>query len=62
MKEDYDFIIKKFNLSEEEFKNIIKAPRVEHSYYGTQVQLLQKYKFLNFLNKIKKRLISKIDH
>ena len=56
MKDDYDFVIKKFNLTEQDFIKIMKAQRVEHIYYGTQPKLLEKYKFLSLLNHINKKL------
>lgn len=56
MKDDYDFVIKKFNLTEQDFIKIMKTQRVEHNYYGTQPKLLEKYKFLSFLNQINKKL------
>ena len=34
--EDKQFVIKKFDLTSEEFENIMKAPRVEHEFYGTE--------------------------
>lgn len=35
-KEDCSFVIKKFDLTEEEFDRIMRAPRVEHDFYGTE--------------------------
>lgn len=35
-KEDRSFVIKKFDLTEEEFERMMQAPRVEHDFYGTE--------------------------
>lgn len=34
--EDRSFVIKKFDLTEDEFDRIMQAPRVEHDFYGTE--------------------------
>ncbi len=36
--EDKAFVIKKFGLTAEEFENIMKLPRVEHDFYGTEAE------------------------
>jgi N-acetyl sugar amidotransferase len=35
-KQDKEFVIKKFGLTNEEFEKIMKLPRVEHDYYGVE--------------------------
>ncbi|HEY4062595.1 MAG TPA: N-acetyl sugar amidotransferase [Puia sp.] len=43
LKEDYEFVLKKFNLSEEEFDRIMSVPRKEHSDYKTEMSIYEKY-------------------
>ena len=53
---DYEFVIKKFNLIEEEFEKLIQAERKEHAYYGINKGLYEKYRFLKPLRPIHKLL------
>lgn len=49
---DYEFVIKKFNLTDQEFEQLLKKPRVEHVYYGIDKGLYDRYKFLRPLKPI----------
>ncbi|MBP6794869.1 MAG: N-acetyl sugar amidotransferase [Saprospiraceae bacterium] len=53
LKEDYEFVLKKFRLSREEFEIIMHAPRVEHRHYGYQKGFWETYPFLWPIKKIK---------
>jgi N-acetyl sugar amidotransferase len=43
LKEDYEFVLKKFDLSEAEFEKIMAAPRKEHTDYKTEMSIYEKY-------------------
>lgn len=61
LKQDYDFVIKKFNLTDEEFDSLMKAERKEHEAYGINKGLYAKYTFLKPLrplHKLVKRIIN----
>lgn len=47
--EDYDFVLKKFNLTQQEFEAILTTPRREHSEFATIQPIYKKYPFLNLL-------------
>jgi hypothetical protein len=47
MEQDYEFVLKKFNLTEAEFEAIIKAPRREHTEFATIQAIYSKYPLLN---------------
>lgn len=49
MEEDYNYVLKKFNIKEDEFINILNTKRVEHSFYGIGLNLQDKYKFIKVL-------------
>ena len=46
LQEDYDFVLKKLNLSQEEFENILKLPRNEHSDFAIIQSIFKKYPIL----------------
>jgi N-acetyl sugar amidotransferase len=43
LKEDYKFVLKKFDFSEEEFDQLMSAPRREHSEFKTEMSVYEKY-------------------
>lgn len=49
MEEDYNYILKKLNIKEEEFIKILNTKRFEHSFYGIGLNLQDKYKFIKVL-------------
>lgn len=53
MAQDYEYIIKKINLTETEFNKLINNKRVEHSYYGTSKKIKEKYPILKVWSSIK---------
>ncbi len=57
-KEDRSFVIKKFDLTEEEFERIMQAPRVEHDFYGTEQTNGWKEKLFKALMAIPVKLMS----
>jgi N-acetyl sugar amidotransferase len=57
-KEDRSFVIKKFDLTEEEFDRIMQAPRVEHDFYGTEETNGWKEKIFKALMAMPVKLIS----
>jgi hypothetical protein len=57
-KEDRSFVIKKFDLTEEEFDRIMQAPRVEHDFYGTEQTNGWKEKLFKALMAIPVKLMS----
>lgn len=54
MSSDYEYVIKKFNLKEEEFVELMMRKRVEHTSYGTSKNIKEKYPILKVLSSIKK--------
>lgn len=44
---DKEYIIKKLNITAEEFEKIMKLPRVEHEIYGSEASYNKQYEFLN---------------
>ncbi|MFN4234162.1 MAG: N-acetyl sugar amidotransferase [Bacteroidia bacterium] len=59
MEEDYYYILKKFNLSEEEFSKLMQSPRIEHEFYGKGINIVEKYKFLSLLKPVYKLILNK---
>ena len=47
MRTDYEFILKKFNLSAQEFDALMHIPRQEHSYYDYEKSIWERYPILN---------------
>ena len=54
LRSDYEFVIKKFNLTEDEFENLLEKKRKEHSDYEINMGLYKKYAFLKILKPIHK--------
>lgn len=52
LKEDYEFVLKKFNLSAQEFEAIMKAPRKEHTDYAVEKGVFEQYPFLEVLKPV----------
>lgn len=52
LKQDYEFVLKKFGLSEEQFEQIMAQPRREHNEFETQKGFWSKYPYLRFLRPI----------
>ncbi|MCB9046926.1 MAG: N-acetyl sugar amidotransferase [Chitinophagales bacterium] len=46
LKEDYAFVLKKLGLSDEEFKDIMKKPRVDHRAYDYEMPIDKRYPLL----------------
>jgi hypothetical protein len=59
LRQDYEFVIKKFNLTENEFEDLMKKERKEHAEYGVNKGLYAKYAFLKPLKPIQ-RLLKKM--
>jgi N-acetyl sugar amidotransferase len=54
LKQDKEYVLKKFGLSPESFENLMKQERVEHEVYGKQKPLSDTYGFLKILKPLKK--------
>ena len=54
MKSDYEFVLKKFDLTEPDFYNLMKTKRVEHSFYGTSKNIYEKYKLIKYAKNLYK--------
>ncbi len=54
LRQDYAFVIKKFNLTEEEFDALMNKERREHAFYGFNKGLYERYSFLKPLRPIQK--------
>lgn len=50
---DYDFVLKKFNLTGEEFEEIMKQPRREHNEYKVEQSIWDTYAILKPLKKLR---------
>lgn len=46
LNEDYDFVLKKLNLTQEEFENILKLPRKEHTDFAITQSIFNEYPIL----------------
>jgi N-acetyl sugar amidotransferase len=53
VKNDFDFVLKKFQLTKEAFQEIMNKPRVEHKHYPFQKSFWDTYPFLRPLKVIK---------
>lgn len=51
LKDDTEYVLKKLNLSEKEFENIMKKPPIPHEFYGTQER--NKIRYMTVLKKTK---------
>jgi len=54
LKQDKEYVLKKFGLSPESFENLMKQERVEHDVFGKQKPLADTYRFLKILRPLKK--------
>jgi N-acetyl sugar amidotransferase len=61
LKDDYDFVLKKLNLSPEEFENILRTPRREHTEFETEKGIYDKYPFMKHFRPVG-TLVKKIFH
>ncbi len=52
MRQDYDFVLKKFGLTKDEFEIILNTPRREHSEFATHKGFWSQYPYLKFLRPI----------
>lgn len=50
---DYDFVLKKFNLSPEQFEQILRTPRREHSEFAVEKSFWDNYPFLRPFKKLR---------
>lgn len=57
LRNDKEYVLKKFGLTELDFEELMRRPRVEHQVYGVQQHLSEKYPFLKFLKPLKKLFI-----
>jgi len=53
LKIDTEYVLKKFGLTSEEFQFYMKQPRIEHSIFGTQKFLTQRFPLLKLLKPFK---------
>ncbi|HYE54421.1 MAG TPA: N-acetyl sugar amidotransferase [Chitinophagaceae bacterium] len=51
---DYEFVLKKFNLTPEEFNEMMKRPRREHTEFATERSLFDQYPILKPLRSVRK--------
>jgi N-acetyl sugar amidotransferase len=56
-KNETDFVLKKLGLSQTEFEELLKKPRIEHNEFGHKISLLKKYPILKLLKPIKKLIV-----
>ncbi|PWT72750.1 MAG: N-acetyl sugar amidotransferase [Bacteroidetes bacterium] len=56
LKQDLEYVLKKFGLSSREFEQLMNQERVEHEAYGVQKPLAETYRFLKILRPLKKIL------
>lgn len=56
LKSDYEFVLKKFDFSEEEFEKIMKIPRREHSAFKTEKSVWDKYTVLKPLKFVRNKI------
>jgi N-acetyl sugar amidotransferase len=52
LERDTEYFIKKLQISREEFDEIMNQPRVDHSVYGKQQSMFEKYALLRLLNPV----------
>ena len=57
LRKDYDYVLKKFDLTKEEFENIMKLPIKKHSDYKTETSMYSRYPILKPLKPIAKLFI-----
>jgi hypothetical protein len=56
-KNEIDFVLKKLGLSQIEFEELLKKPRIEHNSFGHKIPLLKRYPILKLLKPIKKLIV-----
>jgi len=56
LRQDKEYVLKKFGLSPDAFENLMKKERVEHKAYGIQRPLAETYSFLKIFRPLKKLL------
>lgn len=56
LKTDYEFVLKKFELTEEEFEQILKLPRREHSEFKTEKSVWDQYMVLKLMKGIRNKI------
>lgn len=56
LKTDYEFVLKKFNLKEDEFERILKLPRREHSEFKTEKSVWDQYVVLKLMKGIRNKI------
>ena len=56
-KNEIDFVLKKLGLSQIEFEELMKKPRIEHNEFGHKTSLLKRYPILKLLRPIKKLIV-----
>ena len=56
LKQDYEFVLKKFGLTESQFEDIMSQPRREHKEFATQQGFWSKYPYLRFMQPVYKLL------
>ena len=61
LKDDYEFVLKKFDLTTEEFQAIMKAPRREHTEFEVEKGIFEKYPLVKALKPIG-NMVKKLFH
>lgn len=59
LSEDYEFVLKKFGLNDEEFKRILNQPRREHTEFDYDKGFFKKHPYLQFLQPLWKNIQKK---
>ena len=53
---EMDYVLKKFELSKEEFEILMSQPQIDHSAFGQQQHLFKRFPLLGELNKLRKMM------
>jgi N-acetyl sugar amidotransferase len=56
-KNEIDFVLKKLGLSQIEFEELLKKPRIEHNEFGHKISLYKRYPILKLLRPLKRLLV-----
>jgi len=56
-KNEIDFVLKKLGLSQIEFEELLKKPRIEHNEFGHKTSLFKRYPILKLLRPLKRLLV-----
>ena len=56
-KNEIDFVLKKLGLSQIEFEELLKKPRIEHNEFGHKISLFKRYPILKLLRPLKRLLV-----